>query len=65
MENRKASSREKERAASHRTHRIPYLAGRPKRERVIDRDDLLNVEILLNTCKTVEDVLKELSHYPG
>lgn len=38
------------------TH-IPFLAGRPQRDGVIDRDDLLNLQIAIYTCKSLEDFL--------
>jgi hypothetical protein len=60
MENRKTSSRKREYAQSLVGARIPFLQGRPKRDRPIDRDDLLNLEILLNICKTVDEFLKAL-----
>ncbi|HEX2957234.1 MAG TPA: hypothetical protein VHO70_10395 [Chitinispirillaceae bacterium] len=37
---------------------IPFLAGRPSREKVIGADDLINLKINLNTCNTVEEFLK-------
>lgn len=37
---------------------IPFLAGRPPREKVIGADDIINLRISLNTCITVEDFLK-------
>ena len=42
------------------TESIPLFAGRPKREKVIGRDDLLDVDILLHTCDTVEDLLAKM-----
>ena len=36
---------------------IPLFSGRPKRERVIGKDDLLDLDILLHTCDTVEGFL--------
>jgi hypothetical protein len=59
MEKGKTPSHEKEYAQS-RARPIPYMEGRPKRERAIDRDDLLNLEIALNTCGNVEELLKQL-----
>jgi hypothetical protein len=59
MENRKTPSHEKEHARS-TACRIPYMEGRPKRETAIDHDDLLNLEIALNTCENVEELLKQL-----
>ncbi len=57
MENRKTSSRKKECSQPLVKSRIPFLEGRPKRETAIDRDDLLNLQIALNTAKTVEEFL--------
>jgi hypothetical protein len=37
---------------------IPFLTGRPPREKVIGADDIINLKINLNTCNTVEDFLK-------
>jgi hypothetical protein len=36
---------------------IPMFAGRPKREKVIGREDLMDLDILLHTCDTVEAFL--------
>lgn len=36
---------------------IPFLAGRPKRDCVIDRDDLLNLQIAIYTSKCLEEFL--------
>ena len=36
---------------------IPLFSGRPKREQVIGRDDLMDLDILLHTSATVEDFL--------
>ena len=36
---------------------IPLFSGRPKREKVIGREDLLDLDILLHTCASVEDLL--------
>ncbi len=40
--------------------RIPFLGGRPKRDTAVDRDDLVNLAILLNVCKTVDELLESL-----
>ncbi len=37
---------------------IPFLAGRPPREKVISADDIINLKINIDTCNTVEDFLK-------
>jgi hypothetical protein len=39
---------------------IPLFSGRPRRERVIGRDDLMDVDILLHTCNTVEELLAKI-----
>lgn len=36
---------------------IPLFSGRPKREKVIGKDDLLDLDILLHTCDTIEAFL--------
>ena len=36
---------------------IPLFTGRPKREKVIGKDDLMDLDILLHTCDTVEAFL--------
>jgi hypothetical protein len=38
---------------------IPHFGGRPKREKVIGREDLVDLEILLNTCDSVEEFLSK------
>jgi hypothetical protein len=37
---------------------IPFLGGRPDREKVIRLDDVLDVKINLNLAETVEDFIK-------
>lgn len=39
---------------------IPFMGGRPKRKKVISNDDITNLSISLNTCKCLEDLLKQL-----
>ena len=39
------------------TESIPMFSGRPKREKVIGREDLMDLDILLHTCDTVEAFL--------
>jgi hypothetical protein len=39
---------------------IPFLSGRPERETVIGNDDLMNLEIVLNTVNTVDAVINSL-----
>jgi hypothetical protein len=36
---------------------IPLFSGRPKREKIISKDDLMDLDILLHTCDTVEAFL--------
>jgi hypothetical protein len=36
---------------------IPMFSGRPKRDKVIGRDDLMDLDILLHTCDSVEELL--------
>jgi hypothetical protein len=36
---------------------IPLFAGRPKREKIIGREDLMDLDILLHTCDSVEELL--------
>jgi hypothetical protein len=37
---------------------IPMYEGRPNREVVIGKDDIINLEIALHTCNTVESFLE-------
>jgi hypothetical protein len=39
---------------------IPLFAGRPKRETVIGKDDLLDVKIFLNSTHTVDEFIAKL-----
>lgn len=39
------------------TVRIPPLMGRPERETCINEDDILNLNIALNTAKTIDEFL--------
>ncbi len=39
---------------------IPFLAGRPDRENPIGKDDMVNLEIVLNTSKTIDEFLQKL-----
>ncbi len=39
---------------------IPLFGGRPKREKVIGREDGLDLKILLHTCVSVEDFLAKI-----
>jgi hypothetical protein len=60
MENRKISSSRNSRRTPGERAKIPFLKGRPKRDTAIDRDDCMNLEIALNTCKTVDELLNYL-----
>lgn len=37
------------------TRSIPLFSGRPDRQKVIGREDLMDLDILLNTCASVEE----------
>lgn len=37
---------------------IPLFQGRPRRERIIGKDDFLNLKIALNTTGSIEDLLR-------
>ncbi len=37
---------------------IPFLEGRPNREKIIKNDDLINLSIALNTSKSFEELLQ-------
>jgi hypothetical protein len=39
---------------------IPFLGGRPKRETIISHEDIMNLEITLNTCASVEEFLTKV-----
>jgi hypothetical protein len=39
---------------------IPFLGGRPERGTIIGKDDILNLEITLNICTTVNDFLTKI-----
>lgn len=39
---------------------IPFLGGRPARETVISKDDVLNLSILLNTTRSVDFFLESI-----
>ena len=36
---------------------IPLFSGRPERDKVIGREDLMDLDILLHTANTVEEFL--------
>jgi len=39
---------------------IPFLSGRPKRITVINKDDIMNLKINLNTIKTFNEFLEKV-----
>jgi len=39
-------------------NRIPFLKGRPERDHVIDDEDLINLKIELETCKSLEEFVE-------
>lgn len=39
---------------------IPFLGGRPERTIVINKDDAMNIAILVNTTGSVEEFLEKL-----
>ncbi len=39
---------------------IPLFAGRPKRERIIGKDDFVDIKILLNATHTVDEFIDKL-----
>jgi hypothetical protein len=39
---------------------IPFLSGRPERETIINEDDLMNLEIMMNTTNSVEDFVQKI-----
>ena len=39
---------------------IPFLGGRPEREKVISYDDIMNLKIKINLEETVEDFIKTM-----
>jgi hypothetical protein len=39
---------------------IPFLGGRPERQTIVNKDDILNLDITLNTCSTVDEFLKKI-----
>jgi hypothetical protein len=36
---------------------IPFMSGRPPRDEKIGKDDQLNLKIMLNQCKTVQEFI--------
>jgi hypothetical protein len=39
---------------------IPFMSGRPERESIIGKDDLMNLEIELNMTDSVDEFLKKM-----
>ncbi|MCX7727589.1 MAG: hypothetical protein N2053_12160 [Chitinispirillaceae bacterium] len=39
---------------------IPFLGGRPKRNTLITKDEILDLKILLNTTNGVEEFLEKI-----
>jgi hypothetical protein len=39
---------------------IPLGSGRPIRDTIIGKDDLMNLEIILNTSKTADEFIKNM-----
>ena len=39
---------------------IPLFSGRPKRDRVIGKEDLMDLDILLHTSNTIEEFLAKV-----
>jgi len=39
---------------------IPFLGGRPKRDKPIKRDDIVNLQIALNSSKSFEEFLNQI-----
>jgi len=50
--------REKSGGIENRSVSIPFLAGRPKRDTVINLDDVTNLKIALALCTDLEDFLE-------
>ncbi len=60
---RKENVDEKRIARRHVTahdRRIPFLGGRPDRSFSIGKDDLLNLQIALNTCSSMEEFVEAI-----
>lgn len=43
-----------------RRHIIPFMRGRPERDKPITKDDQINLVILLNTCKSLNSFLEQV-----
>jgi hypothetical protein len=37
---------------------IPFLGGRPKRDSIIAQDDVMNLIIACNTCRTFDELFE-------
>ena len=42
-----------------KSYYIPFLSGRPERKKVICNEDLIDLEIVLNTTNTIEEFLRK------
>ena len=40
--------------------KIPFLEGRPERQYVINHDDIVDLEIILNTNETIDSIIEQL-----
>jgi hypothetical protein len=40
--------------------RIPFLQGRPEREHAISHEDIIDLEIILNTNDTIDAIIEDL-----
>ncbi len=40
--------------------RIPFLGGRPDRESAIGHEDIVDLEIILNTNETIETIIERI-----
>ncbi|MGD9201875.1 MAG: hypothetical protein PVI26_09950 [Chitinispirillia bacterium] len=39
---------------------IPFMQGRPARNTIIQKDDIINLIIMLNTCKSLNEFLNKV-----
>lgn len=47
-------------AAKFKKDYIPFLAGRPNRETIINNDDIMNLRITLETTKDVKEFISKI-----
>ena len=40
--------------------KIPFLDGRPQRQLAINHDDIVDLEIILNTNETIDAIIEQL-----